>query len=230
MERFPAINLRRPNHGASVPNGMDEQGASVVLIEDHPEMRKALADSIGAHGGLRLVGEAGGGRRGLDLIRSLEPDLAAVDIGLDDLDGWRVLEAAREEQLASRIVFLSGVKDGAAVKRALDGGATGFISKGLAGAEICALLMRAATGKTTVSNDLQDLLIAFTHDDGAALTVRELEVLRCLATDKTAREIGVALHISEATVSGHVARLKAKLGVRSSAGAVAEGFRRRLID
>lgn len=209
----------------------DEPATTVALIEDHKLMRQSQRMAIEADRRLSFAGEAAEGRAGIDLIRSREPDVAAVDLRMEPLDGWAVLEAVRSERLPTRVVFVSAFDDPAIVRRALSLGAAGFVSKGTDGKDLCDLLLRAARGQRAVSRDLQEeLMDMMGGDEGAALSRRELDVLRCLATGKRAEEIGKALHLSVSTVRSHISTLYRKLEATNSASAVAEGFRRGLID
>lgn len=231
VERYPSIRLRRPATGPSVSGVAGGKRPRVVLIEDHRMMRQSQHLAIEADGRLEVVGEADDGRTGLDLIRSTVPDVAAVDIKMATIDGWGVLEAVIAGGLATRIVFISAYDDPAVVQRALSLGATGFISKGTLGPDLCQLLVRAARGGRAVSADLQERLVAHLGtSEEAALSKRELEVLRCLASGRRAEEIGDALHLSTSTVRSHIAALLRKLDARNATEAVAQGFRGGLID
>ena len=233
MERFPPIHLPRRGAGASVAGVGDggDKRVGVVLVEDHQLMRQSQRHAIDSDGRLEVLGEAADGRAGLDLIRSSRPEVAAVDVKMSPLDGWEVLATAISEDLPTRVVFVSAYDDAAVVRRALSLGAAGFISKGTDGSDLCELLFRAARGGRAVSRDLQERLIATLGDDeSAAASKRELEVLRCLATGRSAEEIAGVLHLSVSTVRSHIGSLLRKLETRNATEAVAEGFRRGLID
>jgi len=232
MERFPPIHLRRSRPGSSVTRELGQgQRTAVVLVEDHAMMRQSQRSAVEADPHLSFVGEAADGRAGIELIRGRRPDVAAVDLRMRPLDGWAVLEAVLSEELPTAVVFVSAFDDPAVVRRALSRGAAGFVSKGTDGRDLCALLLRAARGQRAVSHDIQDgLLELMGREEGVRLTPRELEVLRCLASGRRVEEIGAALHLSASTVQSHVTNLRGKLDASNSAAAVAEGFRRGLLD
>ena len=232
MERFPPIRLRRPGAGSSVPGEVGEDPSrAVVLIEDHGLMRQSQRRAVEADPRLSFAGEAADGRAGIQLIRSRHPDVAAVDLRMEPVDGWGVLEAVRSEGLGCRVVFVSAFDDPAIVQRALNLGAAGFVSKGTDGRDLCELLLRAVRGQRAVSRDVQEKLLELMgSDEDVRLSPRELDVLRCLATGKKAGEIGESLHLSTSTVRSHISALHRKLEVSNSTAAVAEGFRRGLID
>ena len=231
MKPFPATHLHRRFGRTTVTAGMDEKRPSVVLIDDHAFMRESQKRAIESDARLRFAGQAAAGRQGIALIRAVRPDLAVVDIELEDIDGWDVLDAVLSEGLSSRIVFMSGHGDADSLDRALRHNAAGFISKRVESDDFCELLVRAGTGKRAISADLQAAYFEQVgRVSGAPLSPRELDVLRCIASGRNAGQIGLVLGLSASTVKTHTESLRRKLKATNSPNAVAEGFRRGLID
>ncbi len=101
----------------------------VVVVDDHPFFRDGVSRGLAQSGQITVVGEAGGGREGIDVIREERPDVALVDYQMPDLNGLDVVHAVVRDQLPTRVLLLSAVTDGAIVFRALEEGASGYLSK-----------------------------------------------------------------------------------------------------
>lgn len=202
----------------------------VVVVDDHELVRSSLRAALADTPDLEVVAEAENGRRAIDLIAAIEPELATVDLSMPDGDGWAVLEAARSTGSSTRILVLSAYEDAEIVERTLELGAAAFASKRTPASELIRLLRTAGKGQFAVSADLQHKLVSRVGGGDSKLSGRELEVLAALAKGHTATHIASDLNLSEATVRTHLGAVKRKLGVANAAAAAAEGVRRGLID
>jgi len=108
--------------------GMSEP-ITVVVVDDHPFFRDGVARGLVNSGYMKVVGEAGHGREGLELIAREHPDVALVDYQMPDLDGMDVVHAVVRDRLPTRVLLLSAVTDSAVVYRALQEGAAGYLAK-----------------------------------------------------------------------------------------------------
>ncbi|MCP9491569.1 MAG: response regulator transcription factor [Solirubrobacteraceae bacterium MAG38_C4-C5] len=213
---------------------MDAGGqVRVVVGDDHPMYRRSLAAAITDHPGLELVGEALDGRRALERIRELEPEVALLDLRMPELDGFEVLAALGDGSAATRVLFLSAFGDSATVHRALEAGAAGFLSKDADEAEICeAILAVAREGRTVVSATLQQAVFDRIRQRGVGpsrLSAREREILAGVAAGKQVATIGHELSLSAATVKTYLHRAYDKLGVSDRAAAVAKAYEEGLL-
>ena len=215
---------------------MAGSGRTTVLIaDDHPLFRGAIARLVEAHPDLELVAEATDGRVALDRIRELEPDVAVIDVRMPELDGSDVLVALREESLPTNVVFLSAFLDARTVYDAVAAGASAYLSKEAESEEIVRAIIAAARGETILSTEVQtglaeQIRARAESDARPRLSEREHEVLGLIAQGLSAPEIGERIHLSTATVKTHLQHLYEKLGVSERAAAVAEGMRRGLVD
>ena len=215
---------------------MAGSGRTTVLIaDDHPLFREAIARVISSDPGLELVAEASDGRAALDQIRALKPDVAVIDVRMPELDGSDVLVALRDEGLPTNVVFLSAFLDAKTVYDAVAAGAKAYLSKEADSEEIVTAIAAAARGETILGPEVQTGLaeqIRFREENDARprLSEREHEVLRLIAQGLSAPEIGERIHLSTATVKTHLQHLYEKLGVSERAAAVAEGMRRGLVE
>ena len=215
---------------------MAGSGRTTVLIaDDHPLFRGAIARLVEAHPDLELVAEATDGRVALDRIRELEPDVAVIDVRMPELDGSDVLVALREESLPTNVVFLSAFLDARTVYDAVAAGASAYLSKEAESEEIVRAIIAASRGETILSTEVQtglaeQIRARAESDARPRLSEREHEVLGLIAQGLSAPEIGERIHLSTATVKTHLQHLYEKLGVSERAAAVAEGMRRGLVD
>lgn len=208
---------------------------SVLIADDHPLFREAIARVIAERSDLELVAEAADGRAALEKIRELQPDVAVIDVRMPRLDGSDVLVALREEGLRTNVVFLSAFLDSKTVYDAVAAGANAYLSKEAETDEIVTAILAAARGETILGPEVQTGLaeqIRFREENESRprLSEREHEVLGLIAEGLSAPEIGERIHLSTATVKTHLQHLYEKLGVSERAAAVAEGMRRGLVD
>jgi two-component system, NarL family, nitrate/nitrite response regulator NarL len=206
----------------------------VFVADDHPLVREGLLRAVGAQPALELVGSAGNGREALEQIRRIQPDVALLDVKMPELDGIAVVRAVARDQLPTRVVFLSAYVDSAVAYRALAEGAAGFLSKEASASAVCEAIVAAARGETVLSPEVQSGIAEEIRMRAAperlTLSARENEVLVLIADGLSAPDIGKRLHLSPATVKGHLHSLYEKLGVKERAAAVAEAMRRGLLE
>jgi two-component system, NarL family, nitrate/nitrite response regulator NarL len=206
----------------------------VYVADDHPLYREGVVGALRERPDFDLVGEASDGRRALEEIRRLKPDVALLDFKLPGLDGARVLNALRRDQVATRVMFLSAYVDSAIVYRAVAAGASAYLSKDAGRQAICDAVAAVARGESVLAPEIQAGIVQEIrlreHDDRPALTPREREILLLTADGCNAPEIGRRLYLSPTTVKTHLQHLYEKLGVSDRAAAVAEAMRRGLLE
>jgi two-component system nitrate/nitrite response regulator NarL len=206
----------------------------VLIADQHPLMRDALADAIDGCAHLELVAAVAGGRQALEQSSRLRPEVAVLEMQMDDLDGRQVLDAIVRDALPTRVLFLSTFTDSAMVYDALAAGAVGYLDRSTPDAEVCDAIAAVARGQTVLSpaieaGVLQQIRVRGTAH-GPPLTAREHQILGLIAQGLSGPEIGRRLFIAPSTVKTHSANLYEKLGVTERAAAVAEGMRRGLVD
>jgi two-component system nitrate/nitrite response regulator NarL len=206
----------------------------VLVADNHPLYREAVASAIRRAPGLDLVAEESDGRRALQVVREIEPHVALLDMRMPELDGMQVLNALVREGLETRVVFLSAHTDGGTVYAAVGAGAAGYLSKDAPGAAVCDAVAVVARGGTVLPPDIQGGIATEIRSRGAEqrplLTPREQEVLTLVADGCSAPEMAKRLHLSQGTVKSHLQNLYQRLGVSDRAAAVAEGMRRGLLE
>lgn len=208
--------------------------ARVVVVDDHPFFRDGLARGLRQSGYLDVIGEAGTGREGLELIRSTLPDVAVLDYQLPELDGLEVVHALVRDGLPTRTLILSALTDSAIVFRALQEGVNGYLSKDARRAEIVDAVLKVARGGTVVPAELAaglaEQIRLRAQSDTPALSERERQVLQGFARGMSIPAIAAELFLGASTVKTHTQHLYEKLGVSDRAAAVAEDMRRGLLE
>lgn len=196
----------------------------VLVVDDDPLVRSALTLMLGGASDLDVVGEAGDGRQGVELARTLRPDVVLMDVRMPVLNG---LEATRELHARPdppRVVVLTTFDADEHVLGALAAGADGFLLKDTPPEEIVAAVRTVAAGdpmlSATATRTLIDRLRRHDPDDRqtaararlAELTDREQEVALAVGQGLSNAEVARALHLSIPTVKAHVSRVFEKLG------------------
>jgi two-component system nitrate/nitrite response regulator NarL len=206
----------------------------VFVADDHPLVREGLVRAVGDQPALEVVGSAGNGREALEEIKRIQPDVALLDVKMPELDGMAVVRALTRDGVPTRVVFLSAYVDSGVAYRALAEGAVGFLSKESSSQAVCEAIVAAARGETVMSPEVQSGIAEEIRlraaPERVALSSREREVLALIAEGMSAPDIGKRLHLSAATVKGHLHSLYEKLGVSERAAAVAEAMRRGLLE
>jgi two-component system nitrate/nitrite response regulator NarL len=211
-----------------------EQLVTAVVVDDHPFFRDGVTRGLVSSGRIKVVGEGGDGREGLEVITREQPDVAVVDYQMPDMDGLALVHAIKRDGLPTRALLLSAVTDSAVVFRALQEGASGYLSKEARRGEIVEAVVRVAKGDTVVPPELAGGLVEEirlrSQPDAPVLSEREQQVLQGFARGLSIPQLAAELYLGASTVKTHTQRLYEKLGVSDRAAAVAEGMRRGLLD
>ncbi len=196
--------------------------ASLMIVDDHPLLRKGLRQLIELEDDLELVAEASNGQDALNIVAEDEPDLVILDLNMQGMDGIETLKAMREKGVASRIVMLTVSDHDEDVVAAITNGADGFLLKDMEPEEIIAKIKQAALGKMVISDRLAEVLASAlrrpekkVNNAIDSLTARELEILKLIAKGLSNKLIARALDISDGTVKVHVKHLLKKMNLRS---------------
>ncbi|WP_420124693.1 response regulator [Nakamurella sp.] len=211
-----------------------ERRIEVVVIDDHPFFRDGVSRGLTNSGLITVVAEAENGRDGLAAIAEHRPQVAVVDYQMPDLDGIAVTQAVVRDGLPTRVLLLSAITDSPVVFRALEVGASGYLSKDARRAEIVDAVLSVAQGRTVVPPELAGSLAQEIRQRaqpaGPVLSEREMQVLKGFARGLSIPQLSKELYIGASTVKTHTQRLYEKLGVSDRAAAVAEGMRRGLLE
>jgi DNA-binding NarL/FixJ family response regulator len=199
--------------------------ATVLIADDHPLTRDALASMLGGNG-FDIVGEAADGRQAIERARELQPDLVLLDLSMPDVDGLTALPDLKAASPNSAVVVLtaSGTEDN--LLAAIRAGAAGYLLKTEPPERLVEFLRGVVRGEAALSGSVATRLLERVregreHEGGVPdqiaglLSAREVEVLLLLDDHLATDEIAARLFISEHTVRSHVKSLLHKLGVSS---------------
>jgi DNA-binding NarL/FixJ family response regulator len=200
-------------------------GTRLLIVDDHPLTRDALASLLGQHG-FTVVGEASDGPEAIELTSTLQPDLILLDLSMPGLDGISALPRLREAAPGSEIVVLTASEAQDNLLGAIRAGAAGYLLKTEPPERIVEFLGAVARGEAALSGAAARRLLEQVREgsyreplvpDSFAqlLSARELEVLLLLDDHLGTEEIAKRLFISEHTVRSHVKSLLRKLNVSS---------------
>ncbi len=199
----------------------------VLLIEDHFLARMALRSVLAGHSQIRIVGEALDGEQGLDLFRSLKPDVVVLDLRLPRISGFEVISLLRKERPPARIVVLSNYHGSEDIYRAVRSGAMAYLTKDASGEELLNAIQNVDRDLRYLPRVALDRLAE--RMPSVELTPRESEVLVCITQGRSNREIAQQLHIAEKTVRIHVSSVLDKMGARDRTQATIYALQRGLV-
>lgn len=206
------------------------------MADDHEIMREGMCALLKKRSDIEIVGQAADGREAVQKVSELAPDIVIMDIGMPNLNG---IEATRQMVLDNpklKVMALSTHSDGTIVAKMLKAGASGYMLKESAFAELMEGIDSMIDGETylctkiarVIFNDYVNMLTnpKWTGTDG--LSSREMEVLQLVAEGRTTKEIAKMLSVSVKTVDSHREHIMEKLGIHNIAGltkyAVREGL------
>lgn len=194
----------------------------VLIVDDHAIVRTGLRALLHSELTLDLVGEATGGYEAIELVTESHPDIVVLDMSMPDLDGIAVTRQLKALYPDIKILILTLHEDEALLREAIKSGASGYILKQAAEAELISAIQIVMRGDMYVDPSMLRGLIEeqpkpanSTPETVEDLTPREIDVLQLIVQGYTNRQIGEELKISVRTVEGHRANLTSKLGLRS---------------
>jgi len=207
----------------------------VLIVDDHAVVRSGLRLLLAQEPDIEPVGEAGTGREAVFEARALEPDVILMDVVMPDQTGLEVLPTLVHEHPAAKVLLLSMQDDPRYVREAFAAGASGYVLKEAADAEVVAAVREVARGGRYVNPELGARLLAAEADaerraDEDPLSEREREVLRLLALGHTNQEIAKQLFISVRTAETHRAHIMQKLRLASRAELVRYALAQGLLE
>jgi len=216
----------------------NESPASILLIDDHPLLRRGIKQLLELEEDMIVVGEASHAEEGIQKALDLDPDLILLDLNMPDINGIETLKMLRAKEVTARVLIFTVSDHEEDVVAALKSGADGYLLKDMEPEDLIIHLRHAAHGKMVVSERLTALLAEAlrnqrnrpTGPDVSSLTARELQILRLIAEGLSNKMIARRLDVTEGTVKVHVKNLLKKMHFRSrvevAVWAVQEGMNR----
>lgn len=193
----------------------------LLLVDDHPVVLDGLEAALAAHEGMAVVGRAASVVEARAAMQAGDIDVALVDIRLPDGTGFELLPGPGKPTGAPAVILLSTFQSPQYVAKAIGLGARGFLLKTAPTEKIAEAVRRVAAGGIAFHIDSSEMQ----PETDALLTSRERQIVAAIASGQTNKGIAHRLQISPKTVEWHIARLYARLGVRSRAELAAHAER-----
>lgn len=209
----------------------------VILADDHALVRQGTRRILEEHDDLSVVGEAGNGEEALELIKSLHPDVAIIDIQMPKVNGMDVVRRANGIAPNTKLLVLSAHDNDEYIFALMEAGVSGYLLKTTQGNELVDAVRAVAQGKSVINPDIAMKVARLwarrntMGGQGASsrLSPRETEVLQLAAKGLPAKDMAANLGISVRTVNGHMDSIFNKLGVSSRIQAILKGVSQHLI-
>jgi two-component system response regulator NreC len=207
----------------------------ILVVDDHAVVRSGLRMLLDAQQDLEVVGEAGDMRSAVFEARALKPDVILMDVVMPGASGIEATAAVLKEAPDAKVLVLSMQDDPHYVREAFSAGASGYVLKEAADAELVDAVREVAGGGRYVHPELGARLVSAEADERAKadedpLSEREREVLRLLALGHTNQEIAKMLYLSVRTVETHRAHIMQKLRLETRAELVRHAIDQGLLE
>jgi two-component system invasion response regulator UvrY len=198
------------NDGAKGP-------VSVLLVDDHAVVREGYSRLLERHGDIVVIGEAADAATAHALFCSLDPQIVVMDISMPGTSGIEAMRLMLSYQHDARVLVFSMHEDAIFVRRAMQAGAYGYVTKASAPNVLVQAIHAIASGKKYLSPEIAQKLalgdFATDREVAGSLSAREFEVLRLLTQGQSIKEIAQSLGLNAKTVANHQSLIKQKLGV-----------------
>jgi DNA-binding NarL/FixJ family response regulator len=212
--------------------GIRKNKIRVLLVDDHPVLRKGLGQMINAESDLMVCGEAEDASKAFEAVGTMTPDVAVVDISLKRGNGIELIKNVKARYPDLAILVLSMHDEALYAERALRAGSLGYIMKEEATEQVITAIRRVVTGEIFLSERMKSrMLQQLANGRGKIvvspieqLTDRELQVFRLIGEGRSTRQIAAELHLSVRTVEAYREYIKDKLSLKNSTELVQHAF------
>jgi DNA-binding NarL/FixJ family response regulator len=215
---------------------------TIVVVDDHPLFRQGVADALSLHPRIRVIGQASDGLRGLEMILSLRPVVAVVDVNLPGMNGQQITHEVTAERISTRVILMTAYDDGEQMLHAAIAGAAGYCTKDIQPDHLTDLILQVVEGKHVMAGEvmsdksfanwlqlqLESARRSYSEPGSPfhPLSDREMEVLNLVVEGKSNKEIASLLGISHQTVKNHITSILRKFGVEDRTQAVVYALKR----
>ncbi|MGC1376224.1 MAG: response regulator transcription factor [Anaerolineales bacterium] len=215
---------------------------TIVVVDDHPLFRQGVADALSLSPRIRVIGQASDGLRGLEMILSLRPVVAVVDVNLPGMNGQQITHEVTSERIPTRVVLMTAYDDGEQMLHAAIAGAAGYCTKDIQPDHLTDLILQVVEGKHVMAGEvmsekgfanwlqlqLESARRSYSEPGSPfhPLSDREMEVLNLVVEGKSNKEIATLLGISHQTVKNHITSILRKFGVEDRTQAVVYALKR----
>ncbi len=215
---------------------------TLVIIDDHPLFRQGVSDALSLEADMKVLGQVASGDEAVNLIRSLKPAIALLDVNLPGMNGQQITHQVTQEKLSTRIVLMTGYDDIEQALHAAMAGAAAYCSKDVEPKALLRIIRDVAEGgfvfgsnvmnrrelQTWIEEQIEGARRSYSEPGSPfhPLSEREMEVLDCVVRGMSNKEIAGLLGISHQTVKNHVTSILRKFGVEDRTQAVVYALKR----
>lgn len=200
----------------------------ILVVDDHPLLREGIAAVVAAEADMTICGEAADGYEAVAGFRTQRPDIVLMDLQMPRMNGVDAIGQIRREFPQARIVVLTTYSGDAQALRALEAGASGYLLKGSLHRELVDAIRDVHQGQRRIPAEVATCIAEHVADD--ALSLREMQVLGCVAGGHANKAVARQLGISEETVKAHMKSILGKLAARDRTHAVTIALRRGILE
>lgn len=208
----------------------EKSRTTVVIVDDHHIFRQGIELNLSLHEDIEVIGQGADGYQALELIRTLQPDVALLDINLPNMNGIQVMRQIASERHPVRVIMLTGYDDAEQMLHAMRAGAAAYCAKEIEPDQLVEVIRHVAEGHYVVHNQVFDRegiqrwlekgveavagqYYAEQAESFSPLSPREMEILQFVTQGLSNKEIARALRISHQTVKNHMTSILRKLAV-----------------
>jgi DNA-binding NarL/FixJ family response regulator len=208
---------------------------TVLIVDDHPIVRKGLTNMLGQQPDIEVVGHAGDGVDAVAKARELVPDIILMDLKMPRMDGAEAITEIFASHLKTNVIVLTAYASDEEILNGIQAGARGYLLKNSSQEEMIDAIRTVHQGESVIQAPVAARLIDHLgrssnfNLQSNVLSQREIEVLQLIATGAANKAIAAQLMICQSTVKTHIVRIFSKLSVNERTGAVGEGLKRGLI-
>ena len=199
----------------------------VLIADDHAIVRMGLKSILGTQKDIEVVGDADDGKRAIVETLRLKPDVVVMDLMMPVMNGMEATEEILRQRPSTRILLLTSYGTADDIAHALELGAAGALSKGLASTNLLNAIRDVAAGKTVISPEIKKNIAE--HPPVPQLTDRQIKILQSIADGSSNKEVADRLNIRIDSVQEHIAAIVRKLGASNRTEAVAIALRKHLL-
>ena len=211
------------------PSQVISHPVKILVVDDHPMIRRGIASLINASDGLECVAEAVDGIEALEVCARTAVDIVLMDMIMPRMDGASATQAIRAKHPNVRVLILTSFYEQDQVQNAMRAGAMGYMLKTASADELVGAIRAAHAGQRTLAPEATEALVQATHPVGLNLTERERRILELLSEGLSNQDIADRLSITLATVKFHVTNILSKLDVSSRTEAVLLALKHKLV-